>query len=81
MISKTRRQRKGDDRPQQERWGRTTGEERSGQGCYLLMCQQKEGKVSTELGEVNKSPLLSYKQSLRLQKLAHLFCTIKFIEV
>lgn len=53
----------------------------NGRRCWLLMFQPKEGEASTALGEVNKSPLLSCKQSLRLQKLAHLFCTIKFIEV
>lgn len=54
---------------------------RNGHWCRGLMFQSKEGEASTELGEVNKPPLLSCKQSLRLQKLAHLFCTIKFIEV
>lgn len=43
--------------------------------------KSKEGEASMELGKVNKPPFLSCKQSLRLQKLAHLFCTIKFIEV
>lgn len=71
----------GQERPRTPPPARAAGDRTEGGTFDAKLSVGKEGDAVAELGEVNKSPPLSCKQSLWLQKLAHLFCTIKFIEV